>query len=235
MTGVILQPTYIPWLGYFEMIDRADIFVIYDHVQFVKKTWHHRNRIKNKNGELLLSIPTKNTHLKTPIYDICLSSEYEKVLVNHWLSIFYSYKNSKFFYKYSDSLHALYTNKYSTLMELTVEFIKYFCKQLGISIDIEYSSNLTLDGKLTNSTEKVADICDQVNISTLYDANGAKSIIDKTVLNKCGINVVFQKYKHPVYTQMFGDFIPYMSIIDLIMNEGDRSLDIVKSGSLFNI
>ncbi len=230
MVGTILQPTYIPWLGYFEMIDRSDIFVIYDHVQFVKKSWHHRNKIKNKNGELLLSVPTRKTHLKTSIHDISLSSEYEKVLNNHWMSILYSYKNSRFFCDYSESLNALYMSKYSTLMELTVTFIQYFCEQLGIDTRFEYSSNLLLDSKLTNGTEKVADICKQVNISTLYDANGAKDIIDTKILNKNNIHVIFQDYKHPVYSQMFGKFIPYMSIIDLIMNEGSKSLDIIRSG-----
>ncbi len=228
MIGTILQPTYIPWLGYFEMIDKSDIFVVYDHVQFVKKSWHHRNKIKNNNGELLLSLPTKHTHLKTPIYDISLSSEYERVLNNHWMSISYSYKNSRFFCDYSESLSALYMSKYSTLMELTVTFIKYFCEQMGINTHFEYSSNLILDNQLTNGTEKVADICKQVNISTLYDANAAKDIIDIKILNNNNINVIFQNYQHPIYSQMFGKFIPYLSIIDLIMNEGDKSLGIIR-------
>jgi len=228
MIGTILQPTYLPWLGYFEMIDKSDIFVVYDHVQFVKKSWHHRNKIKNNNGELLLSLPTKRKHLKTPIYDISLSSEYERVLNNHWMSIYYAYKNSRFFGDYSESLSELYTSKYSSLMELTVTFIKYFCKQMGIKTRIEFSSKLNLDDQLTNGTEKIADICKQVNISTLYDANGAKDIIEIKILKNNNINVIFQNYQHPVYTQMFGEFIPYMSIIDLIMNEGDKSLDIIR-------
>lgn len=230
MIGVILQPTYLPWLGYFEMISAADIFVVYDHVQFVKKSWHHRNRIKGPNGEILLSIPTKKAPLETPLYQTELASGYEKSLENHWKSIAHVYKKAPYFGNYSASLESLFRAKYSSLTHLTVSFIRYFCVQLGITTHFENSSTFLLNKADLNSTERVVELCQKANITSLYDANGAQEIIDSKIFADNNINILFQNYDHPTYSQLFGSFLPYMSILDLLLNEGEMSLGIVKKG-----
>lgn len=230
MIGAILQPTYLPWLGYFEMIAAADVFVVYDHVQFVKKSWHHRNRIKGPNGEILLSIPIKKAPLATPLYQAELAAEYEKVLASHWTSISHAYKRAPYFDQYSESLQVMYLSKYASLTDLTVSFIQYFCNQLGINTTFVSSSTLSLDDSLINSTEKVVDLCKKTNISSLYDANGAQSVIDTLIFEKNGIGISFQNYEHPIYSQLYGSFLPYMSTLDLLLNEGEKSLELIKKG-----
>jgi len=230
MIGAILQPTYLPWLGYFEMIAAVDVFVVYDHVQFVKKSWHHRNRIKGPNGEMLLSLPIKKAPLATPLFQAELAPEYEKVLVSHWASISHAYKKAPYFDKYSESLQVMYLSKYASLTDLTVSFVQYFCNQLGINTTFTCSSTLLLNESLINSTEKVVDLCKKTNISSLYDANSAQSIIDTAVFEKYDIGISFQNYEHPVYSQLYGRFLPYISIVDLILNEGEKSLGIIKAG-----
>jgi hypothetical protein len=230
MKGVILQPTYLPWLGYFEMISHADIFIIYDHVQFVKKSWHHRNRIKGPNGEILLSIPTKKAPLNTSLCETLLTDDYQKVLINHWISISHSYKKSRFFHKYSSELEGLYSSKYRSLTDLTIKFIEYFCDQLSIETDIHLSSNFTLDSSIVNPNEKVINLCKKANLTALYDANGAQEILDVDYFKKNNIKLLFQNYSHPVYSQVFGNFIPNLSIIDLLLNEGPNSLKIIRKG-----
>ncbi len=230
MIGTILQPTYLPWLGYFEMIDAADVFVVYDHVQFVKKSWHHRNRIKGPNGEILLTIPTKKAPLETVLCNTELALVYEKALSDHWITIVHAYKKSPYFDKYSLALQSLFSAKYSSLTDLTVSFIRYFCNELGITTTFINSSSLILDTSIKNSTAKVVDLCRKTNIKSLYDANGAKSIIDINVFDENHISVSFQQYAHPTYAQLHGCFLPYMSILDLLFNEGPRSLEIIKEG-----
>jgi len=228
--GVILQPTYLPWLGYFEMISNADIFLIYDHVQFVKKSWHHRNRIKGPNGEILLSLPIKKSSLDTPLCKALLANEYQKVLNMHWMSISHSYKKSKFFHKYSPGLEVLYSSKFNSLTDLTITFIEYFCEQLCIETEIHKSSKFTIDSSIINPNEKIIDLCKKANITSLYDANGAQNILDIDHFDKNNIKLLFQNYSHPVYSQIFGNFIPNLSIIDLLLNEGPNSLKILNNG-----
>ena len=230
MIGTILQPTYLPWLGYFEMIDAAEIFVIYDHVQFVKKSWHHRNRIKGPNGEILLTIPTKKAPRETALCNTELALLYEKSLSNHWASISHAYKRSRYFENYSSALQTLYSTKYSSLTDLTVSFIRYFCDQLGVVTPFVNSSSFMLEMSHINSTERVVELCKKANITELYDANSAQSILDKSVFDANHISISFQQYEHPVYAQLYGSFLPYMSILDLLFNEGPRSFDVIKKG-----
>lgn len=230
MIGVILQPTYLPWLGYFEMIAAADVFVVYDHVQFVKKSWHHRNRIKDSNGELTLTLSTKKAPIKTPLYQTELSTEYQKTLTEHWRSISHAYKKATYFGKYSDSLQEMYLAEYSSLTDLTVSFIRYFCNHLNITTPFVTSSSFSLDKSEVNMTKRVIELCQKSNISSLYDAHGAKALIDTNLFYSNKINISFQNYQHPTYSQLFGDFLPNMSVLDLLLNEGPDSLEIIKKG-----
>ena len=230
MIGVILQPTYLPWLGYFEMISAADIFVVYDHVQFVKKTFQNRNRIKGPNGDIVLIVPTKKSPRNTSLSKTLLADGYEKTLHRHWVSISHFYKKAKYFNDYSPEIESMYLSKYSSLTDLTISFIRFFCNHLGITTLIEQSSNFVLDRSLSSSSERVVDLCVKANISTLYDAIGAQKIINTSFFKTLNIEVLFQNYVHPQYHQNFGDFSPYMSIIDLLLNEGPNSLEIIKSG-----
>ena len=125
MKGVILQPTYLPWLGYFEMIAAADIFIIYDHVQFVKKSWHHRNRIKGPNGEILLSVPIKKAPLNTPLSMTLLADGYEKTLHSHWASISHTYKKAKYFDDYLPARSTIEVSKLPKNSNIEIEAICY--------------------------------------------------------------------------------------------------------------
>ena len=230
MNGSILQPTYLPWLGYFEMIASVDIFVIYDHVQFVKKSWHHRNYIKGPNGAILLSLPVKKSPLNTVLCDVEFASLYKKNLSDHWLSISHAYKKASYFDIYCQELHFLFSRNYLSLTELTTTFIKFFCKHLEISTRFITSSTLMLDESIENSSLKIVEICRKAGITNLYDASGAQKIIDTEIFYSSNIKIQFQQYDHPIYRQQFGKFIPYMSILDLMLNEGPSSLEVIKSG-----
>lgn len=230
MKGAILQPTYLPWLGYFEMISAVDVFVVYDHVQFVKKSWHHRNRIKGPNGEILLTLPVKKSPLQTSIADIELASTYEKALSGHFSSICHSYKKAEFLGMYYESLENLYLAKYTSLVDLTLAFIQYFCTQLGITTPFLRSSSLELNSSHFDSTERVLELCKVAKINSLYDANGAKNLLDASKLIRNGIDVTFQNYEPSIYKQLFHGFLPYMSVIDLLLNEGPNSLNVIKNG-----
>jgi len=228
MKGTILQPTYLPWMGYFEMIASSDVYVAFDSAQFIKKTFDQRNRIKTANGVIYLSLPVQKAPQKTNTCDIKISYERGNPLENHWKTIELAYKKAPYFEKYKPLFKEFYSRKYVLLRDLNVDMIKLICGILGIKTKIILSSSLG-DKKL-GKTERVINLCKEAGITHLYDAQGAEELLDKALFKKEGILVDFQNFNHPEYPQLWGKFVPYISVIDLIFNQGDKALSIIKNG-----
>lgn len=229
MKGTILQPAYLPWIGYFEMIDSTDVYVVFDHVQFVRKSWQQRNRIKTFNGVIWLTIPIKRGERNIRICDTKISYDHENPLDKHWRTITLAYKKAPYFYKYKSVFEEIYSKEYEYLSDLNVVVIKTICDILGIKTKIIFSSKLNLNDEDMGKTEKIVNLCKKVNITHLYDAKGAEEFIDVSLFHKEGISTNFQHFEHPIYNQLWGDFIPYMSVIDLLFNEDDKSLDVIRN------
>jgi hypothetical protein len=230
MKGTILQPTYLPWLGYFEMIDASEVFVVFDHVQFVRKSWQHRNRIKTAAGECLLSIPTARTARETAIADIEIARNPPNALAEHWKTITHAYQKAPFFRSYAEALEEPFRRDYVLLEDANVAIIRTLCSLLGITTRLVFSSKLELGEEPADKTERVVNLCRRAGLTTLYDALGAKAFLESGPFSRAGITVEFQNYIHPNYRQLFGEFLPFMSVIDLLFNEGDQSLSIIRSG-----
>lgn len=230
MKTTILQPTYLPWMGYFEMIDASDTYIVFDHVQFERKSWQQRNKIKTANGIIYLTVPVRKMPRETRISEIKISYTQGNPLEQHWKTIELAYKKAPYFEKYKSFFKDIYSNPPVLLRDLNVEIIKTVCDILGIKTKIVFSSELDLQDKDMGKTEKVVNLCKRQRITDLYDAKGAKEFLDKELFKKEGILVDFQKFEHPKYPQLWGEFAPYLSVIDLIFNQGDKSLFIIKSG-----
>ena len=141
-----------------------------------------------------------------------------------------AYKKAPYFEKYQSYFEKIYFTKYILLRDLNVEIIKLICGILGIKIKIVLSSSLDLKEEGMAKTEKIVNLCKNQGITHLYDAKGAEEFIDKNIFHQENIQIDFQNFTHPKYSQLWGEFIPYMSVIDLIFNKGDKSLDIIRSG-----
>ena len=230
MRCTVLQPTYLPWIGYFEMISASETFVVYDHVQFVRKSWHQRNKIKTANGITMLSVPVQHDGQTARICDVRISYEGGNVLQKHWKSIEVSYRKSPYFKGYQGLFKEIYSKEHVYLKDLNVAIIKAICGVLGIKNEIIYSSNLTLPNSETNKSKDVVDLCKTIGANYIYDAKGAETFLDKEVFRTNGVEIQFQEYDHPVYSQLWGEFQPYMSAIDLLFNEGPASMEIIKKG-----
>lgn len=231
MKATILQPTYLPWSGFLEMISSTELYVVFDHVQFERKSWQQRNRIKTPGGELLLTVPVKKISRETRICDIKISYDQVNPLEKHWKTIVLAYQKAPYFDKYRSIFENIYSQKPIFLKELNVELIKAICNILGIKTKIIYSSDLNLNDQNMERTEKVVNLCKKAGISHLYDAKGAQKFLDTSLFDKAGVAITFQNFIPQWYNQLWGDFIPFLSVIDLIFNEGDKSLEIIKSGS----
>jgi hypothetical protein len=217
-------------MGYFEMVDAVDIFVVLDHVQFVKKSWQQRNKIKTPSGVITLTVSIQREKRDNLIKDVKISYDRNNPLVKHWKTISLSYKKANFFNEYSHFFEKIYLTNFTYLRDLNVSLIKQICEILEIKTKIISSSELNYNKEKKGKNEDIISLCKSVGITSLYDAKGAEQFLDKSLFLENGIFLQFQEFNHPQYKQLWGEFEPYLSIIDLIFNEGKNSLKIIKSG-----
>ncbi|OGN90491.1 MAG: hypothetical protein A2Z70_01090 [Chloroflexi bacterium RBG_13_48_17] len=223
----IMQPTYLPWLGYFELIDRSDTFVFFDDVQFEPKSWHQRNRLKGPNGEQMLTVPVLTAGKR--YQKICEAEidNKQQWAVKHIRSIEFNYSKTPFFNNYIKPLKEIYEKEWVKLVDLNLALVSFLMGQLKITTPVICSSALKIE---SSDDRRVIDICKKLGAEELYDAAGARALLNLGLFQEEGIRLTFQDYKHPAYRQLHGSFIPYLSVIDLLFNEGERSLEIIRSG-----
>lgn len=231
MKCTMLQPTYLPWLGYFEMIANVDTFVVFDNVQFSRKSWQQRNRIKMPNGPAFLSVPVKKTGLDTLIKDAMIAYDTDDALQNHWRQISGAYKRARYFADYAAAFEKIYATKYERLRDLNCDLIAALCDAFGIKTTFVYASSLTLPAEKRGREADIIAICKAAGADALYDAHGAQEFLDTGVFTANGVAITFQNYEHPTYRQLWGEFALHMSAIDLLFNEGPASREIILSGA----
>ncbi|NIM96501.1 MAG: hypothetical protein GTO24_00030 [candidate division Zixibacteria bacterium] len=223
----ILQPGYLPWLGFFEQLHRCDEFVLYDDVQFEKGSWRNRNRIKTPNGTQWLTVPVLLKGRDFPLIKDVVINPTMTWQKKHVKSIRQNYSNAPFFELYADGLFARLNQTWNYLIDLDLELIYWLAEQLNIFTPIRLASSLGIQG---SGVQRLVDIIDAVNGSHFYEGSAGKNYIDVDVFEKNGISITFQDYNHPKYPQRYGDFISHLSIIDLLFNCGPESLNILTGG-----
>lgn len=220
----ILQPSYLPWIGFLEQIARTDVFVLYDDVQFEKGSWRNRNRIKTPNGIAWLSVPVLTKGLGFPlIRDIRINNS-TKWCKKHIRTIEQNYSKAEYFAQYAPAIFAILDRQWEKLVDLNNELLSHFLTVLGLEKKIVSSSELGIEGK---SSERLVAIIKELGGTAFYEGSAGRNYIDMALFNEAGIDLIFQDYEHPVYPQLHGEFIPYLSIIDLLFNCGPNSHDIL--------
>ena len=225
MVVSVHQPQYLPWLGYFDKISRSDVFVLLDNTQYKKREFQNRNKIKTPKGALWLTVPvqTKGTrHQKIREIAISNDANWQR---KHWQSIEWNYRKAPFFLQYKDEIQALYGSVYDKLNILNQSCVRLLMRLLNISTPIVLESDL--DVRLTR-TDRIIDICQKVGGTSYLSGTGGKAYLDENLLLKSGIELKYQDYIHPVYSQLFDEFVPYLSVIDLLFNCGKESLKILR-------
>jgi hypothetical protein len=222
----IHQPAYLPWLGYFHKIEASDIFVILDKTQFEKNSFNNRNKIKTLNGPIWLTVPVQTTgkfkeNMLTDV-KIADNSIWSK---KHWKSIELNYKKAPYFDEYHLEFKNLYERDWIYLTELCHEMLKIFVRILGIKTEIILSSDMK--NAESTKTQLLINICKELDATIYISGILGKNYINEDGFNKENIKLIFQEYRHPIYNQLHEDFLPYMSIIDLLFNEGPKSLEII--------
>jgi len=229
MTTVsIHQPGYLPWLGFFKKIMESDVFVFLDDVKYEKKQWHNRNKIRTSQGSMWLSVPVKSNSgdsLNEVTIDNSINwSKYHKKSIK--------LNNSKcsFFKEYFFPLEKILDKKYDLLIDLNIEVIQYIIKCLELNTQTTFSSELKIEKK---GSDRILDICKKLNADIYLSGALGTDYLNLDDFTKNDITVLFQNFHQPVYKQCFEPFIPNMTTIDLLFNEGKKSIQILKEAKNF--
>lgn len=222
----ILQSNYIPWKGYFDLINMVDEFIFYDEVQYTKNDWRNRNKIKTTQGLQWLTIPVRQKNLEQKIKDTKISDK--KWSIKHWKTITQNYSKSKYFKEYKDIFEELYlTCDEEYLSQINYKFITTINEILGIKTNLRWSSEFELvDGQ----TEKLLGICKDCNADIYLSGPAAKDYFNEDLAKQENIKVEWMDYSgYKEYEQLNPPFEHGVTILDLIFNEGDRAKEFMKS------
>jgi hypothetical protein len=225
-TVVVLQPSYLPWLGFFDQIRRSSVFVYYDDVQFDKNGWRNRNRIRNGDAPLWLTVPVRqNGRFGQAILETEIDRSQPWAL-RHTRSLRQCYARAPFLNLYMDELEELLHRPWSLLCDLDMAAVALICRWLELEQPLHRASELGIQG---GQTERLLSICRHFGASRYLSGAAATCYLDVELMESHGVAVEFQDYRHPVYPQRGGPFLPYLSIIDLLFNMGPGSLEILAS------
>lgn len=224
MKCVILQPSYIPWRGYFHQIYKADIFVFYDDVQFEKRSWRSRNRIKTPAGARWLSIPvlSKGSIVEQiPINEIMIDRTQSFWREKHLKALRQSYRKTPFFDSYEKLLTAFYERNDIFLADFTVDLTIALAKELGIEKTNFYrSSNLPANGK---KTDRLISLLESVGATHYITGASAEDYLEEEKFDEAGITLEYMIYDYPQYEQIYPPFDEQVSILDLLFMVGKQA------------
>lgn len=220
---VVLQPSFIPWRGYFHQIQKSDTFVFYDDVQYDKNGWRNRNRIKTTNGVRWLTVPVhgKGAVLEaTPLKSISISWEkdWRKPV---WETVRQSYSKAPYFSRYAEVLQPFFTERTESLVDLTIGLTKALANELGIGgRTFMRSSELNVSGE---RMEHLLNVLKAVGATHYVSGPSAQSYIDEGLFAQNGITLEYMTYDYPEYEQLYPPYDPQVSVIDLLFMKGPEA------------
>lgn len=213
-----MQSNYIPWKGVFDMINQVDVFVFFEDVDFTRRDWRTRNKIKTPNGDIWLTIPVKKSPRGTKIYEIEIADE-TGWQENHYKTLVQYYKKAKSFESYSFLLEKIYKeNTWKNLSDFNIYTTQLIATTLGIKTEFVNSKNLDAEG---SKDSKLIEICKKLDANYYLSGPAAKSYIDNNKFKNEGIKLAYMNYKYPEYQQLYGEFNHYISVLDVLFNCGD--------------
>lgn len=226
MTRVVInQPTYQPWIGYLALLDACDIFVIYDDVQFSHQSWQHRNKIRNQNDSMWLTVPI--VRREGQLINEVLINNATNWRKDHIKSITQNYSSTPYYEQYMEAFDKVYQQEWERLVDLNVALIFKLISLAGIKIPRIIKSSIMGTGG--RKTDRLLSILRELNADTYISGVAAKDYLEVGKLNEAGIEVQWFEYEHPIYPQK-GDFIAYLSALDLLFNTGDKAIDYIRQG-----
>lgn len=220
------QPQYLPYLGFWHKLLNSDIHVVFDDVKFTRGAFINRNKIKNAKGWEWLTIPVKRVNCKISE----LKAADSKWRTKHLKSLKTNYNRAKHFEDYIKYFERFYSGDSKNVSEINTMLIKDISKMLGIKTEIVMLSEIDVGGK---STERIINLCKALRCDAYLSGAGGKDYIDESLFQSSGIKLVYQDFKHPTHPQLFGKFVPNLSIADSLLNCGKVIIDLMKNQQIY--
>jgi hypothetical protein len=221
----------MPWLGYFNRIAKSDIAIVLDNVMLERSSktrFTNRNKIKTEKGWSWLTVPVKTAGLGQPLICDVLLDMAQNWPDKHRKSIFHSYNKAPHFESHREWFESFYSQKFTHLAPMLNDLTSYLLESLRIDTPIVFSSKMGVKGQ---KSDLILNLCKNVGATTYLSGPFGQDYLNAESFEAAGIHLEFDDYAHPVYTQMHGEFEPFMSIIDLLFNCGDSSLKILLGNS----
>jgi hypothetical protein len=229
-----LQPGYLPWLGFFDQIAHCDVFILYDELPYTTDSWRNRNRVRIPQGWRWLTVPVVNKGIRHKTIRDIEVSEQGNWRRSHWRTIRNHYARAPFFPAHEDFFASLYEKRWKYLVDIDVEIIFYLLQVLQIGTKMLLASEKGLEAEYLRThstgrdpTARVVFLCQCLGAACFLEGALGRAFMNPAHLEPFGITLEFHAYQHPYYRQLFGGFIPYLSVIDLLFNHGPDSLDIL--------
>ena len=223
---MVSQPMFLPWIGLFEQIRLADVFVHYDDVQFPQgRSFISRVQIKTAAGTHWLTVPVDHAKSGKLIHEVIIFEE-QDWRSKHLKSIRHAYAPAPYFSSMFAMAERLYSHGSERLAEFNINSTEQIAKQLGLTPLFMRSSSMAVEG---SSTERLVNLCEATNCDVYVTGHGALNYLDHEQFERKGITVRYIDYQKVAYAQLHGDFTPYVSILDAIANCGDGARDLLRS------
>lgn len=223
-----IQPSFLPWRGFFDMIHKVDVFIFYDDAQYSREAWRNRNKIKTAQGVQWLTVPVLTSgHSTEPIHDIRIDDRHPWRR-KHLEAIRHSYRKAPYFDRYFPLLSEAYAQPWELISELDIHLTKLVAELLGIQVQWVRSSDL---GFTSRRTDRLIEFCTAFAADRYLSGPTAQDYIEPEKFDKAGISLEYQVYDYPPYPQLHGDFEPFVSAIDLLFNVGDQAAMYIWGGN----
>lgn len=227
MTRVCIhQPDFVPWLGFFDRLLDSDIFVVLDDVQFLRRGWHHRDRIKTRYGSEWLTLSVQKAVRDAPINEIHLWSERDAWVDQNLGLLADSYREAQYFQAVFPRITEIYRRPIDRLLEFNLLFLELAFEFLDLRPKIVLSSSLDV---ASSRTQRLVEICEAVGATSYLTGTGALAYLERDRFEAAGIRLDIQSFEHPVYRQLHGGFMTRLSCLDLFLNCGAEAATILRS------
>ena len=227
MNVVVLQPSYIPWRGYFHQIYKADLFIFYDDIQYDKHGWRNRNQIKTDQGKQWLTIPIHSrgaTHgLQINETEIEWAKPWNK---NHWKTLTFAYAKAPYFRRYVPLLEAFYERHDRLLADFTVELTIAIAREIGIT-HTRFMRSSELTGIRGEKTDRLLQVLTKTGATHYISGPSAANYLEENKLSAAGITLEYMRYDYPEYPQLYPPYDPFVSILDLLFMTGNDALSYI--------
>ena len=215
MKVAIMQPYFLPYIGYFQLINAVDKFVIYDDVNFINRGWINRNNVLINGKKSYINVPLKEASQNKLINEIFISTDinWQRKMIR---TIELAYKKAPFFLEVFSEFKKILESKNETISQLNANLIIAVCQYLSIDTSIQLSSSI-YENKNLNGQERILDICLKEGAKQYINPIGGVDLYDSNYFDKAGVKINFIKSNTITYTQHSDEFTPWLSILDVLM------------------